>query len=118
LLHDARDDRRVQEVILDFFAFPDVEEDASFSGLLAALPEFLGCVVVAIEDAVAFPFLACLIRKKNVSSAKLMPSFPIDWLEPFGLLMIEATACGTPAVAFAGAPCRRSLIRVRRIHRR
>ena len=26
--------------------------------------------------------------------------FPIDWPEPFGLVMIEAIACGTPVVAF------------------
>lgn len=26
---------------------------------------------------------------------------PIDWPEPFGLVMIEALACGTPVVAFA-----------------
>lgn len=28
--------------------------------------------------------------------------FPIDWPEPFGLVMIEALACGTPVLAYAG----------------
>jgi glycosyltransferase involved in cell wall biosynthesis len=27
--------------------------------------------------------------------------FPIAWAEPFGLVMIEAMACGTPVVAFS-----------------
>jgi glycosyltransferase involved in cell wall biosynthesis len=28
--------------------------------------------------------------------------FPIEWEEPFGLVLVEAMACGTPVLAFAG----------------
>ena len=42
-------------------------------------------------------------REKNdfIGRAKAL-LFPIDWPEPFGLVMIEAFACGTPVISFSG----------------
>jgi glycosyltransferase involved in cell wall biosynthesis len=47
-------------------------------------------LVGEVDDAKKQPFLA--------GAAALL--FPIDWPEPFGLVMIEAMACGTPVIAY------------------
>jgi glycosyltransferase involved in cell wall biosynthesis len=39
-------------------------------------------------------------QKKDFLGNALALAFPIDWPEPFGLVMIEAMACATPVIAY------------------
>ena len=39
-------------------------------------------------------------RSRHFLSGAVALLVPIDWPEPFGLVMIEAMACGTPVIAF------------------
>lgn len=43
-----------------------------------------------------------LEEKSELVGKSLAMLFPIQWNEPFGLVMIEAMACGTPVLAFPG----------------
>lgn len=45
---------------------------------------------------------ADLALKNELLGNSLALLFPIQWNEPFGLVMIEAMACGTPVLALTG----------------
>ena len=44
--------------------------------------------------------------KNELLSNSMAMLFPIQWNEPFGLVMIEAMACGTPVIALPGGSVR------------
>jgi len=49
---------------------------------------------------------ADLAAKNELLGNAMALLFPIQWEEPFGLVMIEAMACGTPVVALEGGSVR------------
>ncbi|MBU0672228.1 MAG: glycosyltransferase family 4 protein [Candidatus Margulisbacteria bacterium] len=49
---------------------------------------------------IIFEPLADTQRKQALYASAACLLFPIDWEEPFGLVMLESLACGTPVVAF------------------
>jgi glycosyltransferase involved in cell wall biosynthesis len=59
-----------------------------------------------IEPLLDNPLVECIGEisdpdKQEFLGAAYALLFPIDWPEPFGLVLIEAMACGTPVVGFA-----------------
>lgn len=52
------------------------------------------------DDQIVFVGEADYASKRHLYARSAALLFPISWPEPFGLVMVEAAACGTPVLAF------------------
>lgn len=75
----------------------DAADYAYFSGMVA--PQIDGKEIVYVGEADA-------VKKRELYAAAGALLMPIVWEEPFGLVMAEAQACGTPVIAFGRGSAR------------
>jgi glycosyltransferase involved in cell wall biosynthesis len=67
----------------------------------ADLAYFKACIEPLLDHPlINFIGEVCEAEKHNLLANARALLFPIDWPEPFGLVMIEAFACGTPVIAY------------------